>query len=64
LSPTRALVLTWTGGPEAERIYDRGDDVASLVNWGTLTFPPSRRLLCSPDVRCHPLPTIGELDAR
>lgn len=63
ISPTRALVLT---PPEPGRKpFDRSEQECTYVgtraaarrlNWGTLTFPPSERLLLSPDVAHHPLP--------
>ena len=66
LSPTRALVLT---PPEPGRkMFDRSQNegacdptttAARVLNWGTLTSPPSQRLLLSPDVQHHPLPVIG-----
>jgi hypothetical protein len=63
ISPTHALVLT---PPEPGRNpFDRSNRehtyagtraAARRLNWGTLTFPPSERLLLSPDVEQHPLP--------
>jgi Protein of unknown function (DUF4238) len=69
ISPTRALVLT---PPELGRKpFDRSEHhhtypgdraAAKRLNWGTLTFPPSERLLLCPDVEQHPLPaTLGQL---
>jgi hypothetical protein len=61
LSPTRALVLT-PGGPRSdERSYEGTVAGAARLNWGTLSFPPSERLLLSPDVARHPLPGAAEL---
>lgn len=70
ISPTRALVLT---PPELgrkpfdisehEHTYAGDRAAAKRLNWGTLTFPPSERLLLSPDVAQHPLPaTLGQAD--
>jgi hypothetical protein len=61
LSPTRALVLTPPSVPGGEAIHDCDQAVAARLNWGTLTFPPSRRLLLNPEVGGHPLPGINEL---
>lgn len=70
ISPTRALVLT---PPEPgrkpfdrsrnERAY-RGDLAAARrLNWGTLIFPPSERLLLAPHVATHPLPvTVNQTE--
>jgi hypothetical protein len=63
ISLTRALVLTPPESgrklfdvSEQERTYV-GDEVAARrLNWGTLSFPPSERLLLSPDMAQHPLP--------
>jgi hypothetical protein len=70
ISPTRALVLT---PPELgrkpfdisehEHAYAGDRAAARRLNWGTLTFPPSERLLLSPDVTQHPLPaTLGQAE--
>lgn len=63
ISPTRALVLTPPepgrkplDRSEHERTYAGTRTAARRLNWGTLTFPPSERLLLSPDVAQHPLP--------
>jgi Protein of unknown function (DUF4238) len=70
ISPTRALVLT---PPELgrkpfdlsehEHTYAGDRAAAKRLNWGTLTFSPSERLLLSPDVTQHPLPaTLGQAE--
>jgi hypothetical protein len=70
ISPSRALVLT---PPEPGRkLFDRsrheraywGDTAAARrLNWGTLIFPPSERLLLGPHVRTHPLPvTLSQME--
>jgi uncharacterized protein DUF4238 len=70
ISPSRALVLT---PPERGRkLFDRsrheraycGDTlVARRLNWGTLSFPPSERLLLGPHVKTHPLPvTVRQME--
>jgi hypothetical protein len=63
LSPTRALVLVppepgrrlFEPSPH-ERICDANTVQAKQLNWGTLSFPPSHRLLLCPDVMRHDLP--------
>lgn len=70
ISPTCALVLT---PPEPGRkLFERSryecayrGNVAAArrLNWGTLTFPPSERLLLGPHVATHPLPmTVNQMD--
>jgi hypothetical protein len=63
ISPTRALVLTPPEPgrkpfdiSEHERAYAGDQAAAERFNWGTLSFPPSERLLLSPDTAQHPLP--------
>lgn len=63
ISPTRALVLTQPepgrklfDRSEHERVYEADRAAARRLNWGTLTFPPSDRLLLCPDISEHPLP--------
>lgn len=70
ISPTRTLVLTRPEPgrkpfdlSEHERAYVGSLSAARRLNWGTLTFPPSERLLLSPDVVQHPLPaTLSQAD--
>lgn len=70
ISPTRALVLTPPepgrkpfDRSEHERSYAGTRTAARRLNWGTLTFPPSERLLLSPDVAQHPLPaTLAQVN--
>jgi hypothetical protein len=69
IGPWSALVLT---PPEfgrepfdrsrSERTY-RGDiTTAQRLNWGTLSFPPSERLLLAPNLKTHPLPvTVAQM---
>lgn len=51
LHPEYALVLTHPedgeelGASDDERIYEAGEPAARRLNFGTLTFPPSDRLL-------------------
>jgi hypothetical protein len=65
LSPSRALLLTRSeanqtacDADENEHIYSGNEATARLLNWGTLTFPASKRLLLRPDVGIHPLPAV------
>jgi hypothetical protein len=70
ISPMRALVLTppepgrkLFDKSEHERAYVGDEPAARRLNWGTLTFPPSDRLLLSPDVAQHALPaTPGQAE--
>jgi hypothetical protein len=71
ISPTRALILTPPepgrmpfDQSEHERAYEGDWAAARRLNWGTLTFPPSERLLLSPEVVHHPLPaTLLQMSA-
>jgi hypothetical protein len=63
ISPTRALVLTPPEPgrkpfdiSEHEHEYAGDQMAAERFNWGTLSFPPSERLLLSPEIAQHPLP--------
>jgi hypothetical protein len=70
ISPTRALVLTPPEPslkPFDHSRYERANRgnvaAARRLNWGTLTFGPSERLLLGPHVATHPLPvTVNQME--
>lgn len=55
-SPSDALVLShpWTSWPEAA--VDGTTELATRLNWATLSHPNNRELLLHPDIEHHPLP--------
>lgn len=62
ISTTRSLVLSppWSDWPE--RAVHGTVELATRLNWATLTHPANSELLMHPEVTCHPLPDIGVLD--